>query len=276
MLKYIILAIVIKAVLVISSLTSQDVFLQIKAPSQVEAGSTVDVEIELNKANVTGFARFRQKLPHGVTASPVYPAEMSFSHEDNTVKMIWLNLPGQEKITLRYQIHIHERLTGDIHLDGIFSYIDNNQRNSVKASGTLLAVSPSPDVEERLIVDISETDETMFPSPSSADHAVEISSPLEAESGVYYRVQLAAGHRPVDIESYFGKLDITDDVHAEIHEGWFKYSIGSYYNYREARDYRVHIWNTTPIDDAFVAAYNEGVRITVQEALMIANHQWYR
>jgi hypothetical protein len=451
MIKYIIFALILNLALVVSNLTSEDVFLQIKSPSVVEAGSTVIVEIELQKAHLGGFARFQQVLPYGITASPVYPADMSFSFEDNTVKMIWLNLPQEESLTIRYQIHINERLKGNLQLDGQFNYIENNQRRMTNATGTLLAINPSPSVEERYIVDVSEANEKLLapapsvdllrnvlairqtpvadngngyivsilvnkegnnhfakieemipegytaaeiesmggifsfsgqkariiwrnlprqsdfivsyrlipgseyagvpdlkgefsfmqneitasrtivqrdvdlysltaneksdliasvplerPSPAVARPAgtfrpaltagtagtaspatgsqrrpslrpgTEITKPLESESGVYYRVQLAAGHRPVDIERYFSRLNITDDVRSEIHDGWIKYSIGSYYNYRTARDYRVHIWNTTPITDAFVAAYNEGSRITVQEALMIANHQWYR
>ena len=103
----------------------------------------------------------------------------------------------------------------------------------------------------------------------------EISSVSGADNGVFFKVQIAASHKLVS-KDYFKRFNINESVSIELHEGWHKYTIGHFNIYKDARDYRVTIWNTTPVWDAFVCAYSNGYRVTVQEALMITNQKWFK
>lgn len=96
------------------------------------------------------------------------------------------------------------------------------------------------------------------------------------ETGVSYRVQIAASHQVVG-QSYFAKKHgFTRPVNIENHEGWVKYTTGSHGVYKSARDDRNQIRDAFSFRGPFVTAYNDGVRITVQEALMITKQQWYK
>lgn len=457
MIKYFILLVNMLGVLLVNLFSGSDVLLDMRVPKEVNAGSEFNIEVVLKKKGLESFARFQHELPLGLTAQVVDNQNASFVFEDQKVKFIWLRLPHDDEMKISYRVKVDERLKGNFTIDGLFSYIEGNERKFVSAASKQVLIAPSARIDPSLIVDISEfqqmvplqppvslrasnvrcvrqspvfsgegndmtvnllvsrgtadkfakieeeipegytaepmnTGDAIFtfkdqkakflwmnlpPSqkfvvnykllpthgqgqtdlslngtfsfilneatqvidivqkdidltnldprylesilasipPAQVSSALQSGQPvsttytaadggkaisvsyqkidskpitrgkpveldlsyqLEPEEGVYYRVQIAAGHRPVDIKRYFKRLSITEDVRTERHEGWYKYSIGSFYEYRKARDRRNGIWNTTPIDDAFVAAYNNGVRITVQEALMITNQHWYK
>ncbi|GAB4256893.1 MAG: hypothetical protein Kow0079_14070 [Vicingaceae bacterium] len=112
---------------------------------------------------------------------------------------------------------------------------------------------------------------------SSTENEVEnVTSTPSPSNGVDYKVQIAAGHQTVPSNYFKNKFNVTDKVSVELHDGWKKYVVGKYKTYKEARDKRNNIWNTTKIKTAFVTAYNNGQRITVQEALMITNQKWIK
>ena len=430
-------------------------------PDVIEAGTEITVNVTIDKGKLTGFARFQQELPYGFTAMAVNSANADFSFQDQTVRLLWLNIPDDDQITFSYKITANERLTGKIDLGGRFTYIENNGRRSVDQKSRLLAINPSPYVAPANRVDVlqyaktasieeavkrggqavamrqrpvwmeedkvflvnllinkdavqkfakieelvpqgftaasidskggifSYTDQTakfiwrdlpaepfftvtyklipedggtyhqssMYisgtftyminertfwseiverqellaglnsvqvnellrsvsvrtneqpagvvagpqitsnPQTSSSASVNAVKPPssstsvtpkstavatndagdmLKPESGVYYRVQIAAGHKPVNTQRYFRSYRLEYSVAKETHEGWFKYTIGSFAQYKDARDYRVHLSNTAKLNDAFIAAYNNGRRITVQDALMASNQKWIK
>ncbi|MFP4019862.1 MAG: hypothetical protein ACLFUH_11500 [Bacteroidales bacterium] len=276
-------------------------------PYQVEGEDEYIVNLLVNKGDKQKFAKIQEEIPEGYTAVKEDEKGAIFTFKDQIAKFLWMNLPAEPFFVISYKLVPSDEAESKPQLNGEFSFIENeNTRNidiveadvnledkSKENLAEVLQSTASPRITggEDLNIETSEiTEEEEKTDRSRGKVNVEIAeeakrilaentkltNKLEPQSGVYYRVQVAAGHRPIDVDKYFSKYKIDKEVRTELHEGWRKYSVGSFSVYKEARDYRMKIWNTTEIDDAFVAAYNNGDRITVQEALMITNNKWYR
>lgn len=279
-----------------------------QVPYQAAEGEGYVVNVLVSKGNKKKFAKIQETVPEGYTAVKEEAQGAIFTFKDQTAKFLWMNLPSDPYFVVSYKLIPSTEGAGEPELEGQFSFIeDENTRNiqivekdvdlsntdkqhlaqiietsevqTIQAEGGLQV--ESREIAEQRDIDYSKNrDKVKIEIAEEAqrilDENAKLTHKLEPQSGVYYRVQIAAGHRPINIERYFDKYNIDKEVRIELHDGWRKYSVGSFGIYKGARDYRVHIWNTTEIDDAFVAAYNNGDRITVQEALMITNHKWYR
>ena len=268
-------------------------------PKPAKDGNGYIVNLLVSKERKEKFAKIEEAIPSGYRAEKVSEGDALFTFEDGTAKYLWLNLPATSFFMVSYRLIPENGGSQLPDLEGKFSYLEEDKTISIdiKQTGQNLAQINTPEELYNLIQEITSpqlaenknttTQQTDVSESGSTSPAVPEARSvkkqknrrryqLEAEEGIYYRVQLAAGHKPVNIRRYFRKYNLDKEVRKESHDGWLKYSIGSFPSYKTARDYRVHIWNTTVIDDAFVAAYNDGSRITVQEALMIANQKWYK
>jgi hypothetical protein len=115
---------------------------------------------------------------------------------------------------------------------------------------------------------------TTKPAPTNASASSGRTIPAP-EKGVVFKVQITAAHREVGKAYFVGRHRYSGDFQIERHQGWIKYVTGRYGTYQEARDQRssyVSAGHNFP--GPFVTAYNNGERITVQEALMITKQQW--
>lgn len=269
------------------------------------------VTVLVNKESTRRFAKVEESVPEGYTAVALETRDAIFTFKEQKAKFLWMNLPLEPYFTVSYRLipRNQAKLPAPA-IQGAFSYLVNDQtvlvdilerdmdldelnpENSRAFIASALAApapvydrvaEPSRPIEEPVaVVAVPAPEQPRQTKPASTKPAATApvgsaaSRSLTPEQGVYYRIQLAAGHKPINIEQYFRRMKLERDVRLEEHDGWKKYSVGSFAVYREARDYRIHIWNTTPVKDAFITAYNSGTRITVQEALMITEQQWYR
>ena len=144
----------------------------------------------------------------------------------------------------------------------------------------------SGEVEEEIIEEVAEVEEAEPEEVTEeAPESISEPEPTEPESeksavssmpetAISYRVQITAAHKLVN-DAYFESMhQYTGPYNTEHHEGWIKYTTGGFDVYRSARDHRNELTASYNFPGPFVTAYNEGERITVQEALMIANQKW--
>ncbi len=97
----------------------------------------------------------------------------------------------------------------------------------------------------------------------------------KSNASVNFQVQVGAFKSNISAEKIAAIYNINDNIRTDMHEGLNKFLIGSFNDYKGARDKRENIKNKG-VSGAFVTAYNSGKRITIQEALMITSQKWLR
>ena len=143
---------------------------------------------------------------------------------------------------------------------------------------TTLAETENIEEEETTVAETENVEEELLAAneiEEEENSTIErLTSTPNPEHGVTYKIQIGAGHKKVSLTYFETKFNLTDNVSTINHEGWIKYLVGAFNEYKLARDKRDLVRRN--VKTAFVTAYNSGTRITVQEALMITNQKWYK
>ncbi|MBI2281042.1 MAG: hypothetical protein HYU68_10195 [Bacteroidetes bacterium] len=241
-------------------------------------GNKYKVSLTINQTNLEGFAKFVDVIPAGFTASTDNPEGGIFSFNDNEAKILWMAAPKKEQYTVSYILEPNSDLSdGSFDINGTISYLENDVTSKyiIDPANFKHESQSIAQVEPEKIVEIPKDQETTTEKPVvKPTEEKPVTSTPTAEKGVTYKVQVGAGHQNVSKNYFASKFNVSDAIAIESHEGWIKYVIGKFNEYKEARDKRNDVRNN--IKTAFVTAYNQGRRITVQEALMISNQKWYQ
>jgi hypothetical protein len=262
-----------------------------------DLGGKYKITLKVNQTNLDGFAKFTDVIPNGFTAIADNAEGGIFSFKEGEAKILWMAAPKKDEFSVSYFIEPTASATdGNFDINGSLSYLENDvtqkhiinsstfthksQIASVEETPTTKEVIEKPVVEPKKEVSSPIKKEEPKPVTNKTQPVKEeksvpvVTSTPSAEKGVTYKVQVGAGHQNVSKNYFASKFSLSDAVSTESHEGWIKYLVGKFTEYKQARDKRNDVRNN--IKNAFVTAYNQGKRITVQEALMISNQKWYQ
>lgn len=260
--------------------------------------NTYNVTVKISQSKLEGFAKIVETIPAGFTAEVIDSKGGVFSFKNNEAKILWMAAPSEKEFDISYKLIAEDALSNEYTINGSFSYLDKDVTqkyiiNSTDFSFTKLVEEPIADVieenptakaleesaevkeESQLVEQVEEvTNVKETPKVEENPTVNKITSTPNPETGVSYKIQVGAGHQKVSSNYFANKFSLTDKVATESHQGWIKYLVGSYTDYKSARDKRNLVRSN--VKTAFVTAYNQGTRITVQEALMISNQKWYK
>lgn len=94
----------------------------------------------------------------------------------------------------------------------------------------------------------------------------------EAEVSVKYSVQIAAFSREIPA-TYFINLGVDDKVILEKHNGLYKYKLGNFSTYTDAKKFRDKVMLESNVKEAFIVAHNNNTRIKVADALKLSKRK---
>jgi len=227
------------------------------------------VELIIHRNQNESSAKFVDQIPEGFTASVIDAHSGAFNFENQEASFSWTNLPSDSVFTISYIVRAI-RSAGAPVIQGMLLYGDSaGEETSVNNLNE--AIPPSNDLPEKnadLIVDEMISGENEKPSNVIKQP---VNPPVTKtpvfDNGTYFKVQICATNKSSTKQSewFRNKYSITDDVDLTMHEGWKKYLVGNFDNYQAAKSYRKS--TQTHIPDAFVVAYVDGQRTTLQHAI---------
>jgi hypothetical protein len=268
-----------------------------QVPYPFQTGNDIMVNLLIYKKDMNKFAKVEETIPDGFEAYSMEAAEGLFTFKDGIAKYVWMNLPEESGFTVSYRlVPAAGKTLADLAIDGTLSYIQEGRNIEVKVIQEDVDLSNvNPGNVEALVAAISKGE---APTKTVAKPVTVVKSPVEEKppprkdpvvqetrppartsssripsgqllpvyDGVYFRVQLAATKRFRDANATFAQYRLSRPVLVEQHQGYYKYTAGSFQNYSQARAFKNNAVNRG-VSGAFIIAYRNGQRIDIMDAL---------
>lgn len=265
----------------------------VRSITQGATSTEVAIEVKIKKPGIKGFAKYQEQLPAGYTAKAGKTNGSSFSVSDGKAKFVWVSLPTEDEMLVTYTLERAENAAPDAKLEnGEFSYLENDQTKKIKLPAESLGAKPTenpvatqpvstqtetatPVTTETVAATTTQPVTTESQNTQPATDKQPAAAVVKKEGNVAYMVQIGAFRNSIGSDVLSKKFNISESVKSEMAEGFHKFMVGNFGEYKQARDHRENV-KQKGCNSAFVVAYNGAKRITVQEALMITSQKWFK
>lgn len=112
-----------------------------------KAGNKGVLEVEIQKKSINSFAKYQVEFPEGVSISEVDSKNGNFSIEGDKVKIVWINLPNEEKFNIKLSVMFKENVQFPVTLYQKFYYLENSVKKEVSAEPLVINASESIAIE---------------------------------------------------------------------------------------------------------------------------------
>ncbi len=247
-----------------------------------------NVEVRIRKGDIKGFAKFQEVVPAGYSAKGDKTNGSSFSVSDGKLKFVWVSLPADNELIVSYILEKTDASVSETKLDnGEFSYLENDQSKKIKLGVDVLGsksgdvVKTETPVQTQTVVAETNTTQVVTNEPVKTETTTTEPAKTEVkeivakkEGNVVYNVQIGAFRNAIQSDVLAKKFNISETISSEMAEGYSKFMVGKFNEYKQARSHREEV-KQKGCNSAFVVAYNGSKRITVHEALMITSQKWF-
>ncbi len=272
-------------------------------------GDEFIVELVLHLNGMKGFLKMQEWTSNGCVLSKFQSAGATVTVDGSSIKFVWFEVPDAETVVVKYKVQCASIPEDGLTIDGKLSFtVDNQPREFpiILAKSMTPANESLPKVEaekKELAAEIIQSEtkiekeikepvqENIVTNASKKEEVAPVKevvktaeNPSNKKGGnsksaqgnqVSYKVQVLANHRSVSENEWRNKFGLEDKKEVSNHEGWMKWTVGNFSDYKDARGKRESLNSQCPnLPGPFVTAYQDGNRITVQEALMITQQKW--
>ncbi len=222
-------------------------------PEDIVSGEEFEMKCLITKGSIDGKAELTQVLPIGFIVKDTKIGGARTEFQNYTLHLYWDEIPVDSVFEISYMV-MPEKVYGVFPYTSILYLGKTGKEYKFKSS---VVVKKEIATEEIVQQELDKTEELPASKPTITEVA-----PVGAISKTEFRVQVRASKQAIiPITKLAKKYNLIEKINEDYSGNWYRYSIGSFSTYNDAKTFRNTLISENGISDAFVVVFYNGERL---------------